>query len=144
MLNKRTPTPVEISAAKVSGWTVRDLNDNTAGLRVRGPNWILMNPIGETMQYGWTEEDAWKGILRTEAPEHNMAIALIQSERWGQDKKWGEQNHEAGKWSLILTEELGEVAKSQLEGDRVNYLTELVQAAAVLVAWLECELRKEQ
>ncbi len=88
--------------------------------------------------------DYGKRILDIGTSFESSAIEKVSAERARQDAKWGQQNHEAGKWSLILTEELGEVAKSQLEGDRENYLTELVQAAAVLVAWLECELRKEQ
>jgi NTP pyrophosphatase (non-canonical NTP hydrolase) len=54
-----------------------------------------------------------------------------------------------GKWKLaddkamqlkrlaILTEELGEVARAILEEDEVNLTVELVQVAAVAVAWLE-------
>lgn len=81
--------------------------------------------------------------VQTATEVQNVAFVVIIAERQRQDAKWGEQNHDAGKWSLILSEELGEVAKSQLEGNRANYLTELVQAAAVLMAWLECELRRE-
>lgn len=137
-------TPEMIAKAKSQGWTVEDLNAITGGLKVRGPNWILYRPDNSVAGYGWTEAGAWRYVMTFFKPEHSSAIAKIIAERQRQDAKWGEQNHDAGKWSLILTEELGEVAKSQLEGDRANYLTELVQAAAVIVAWLECELRKEQ
>jgi len=140
-LNERpVPTTEEIAAAKAAGWTVKDLNTNR--LTARTPtHWILINPQGETVYHGWDEEDAWRGLLKP--PTQLSAIQKVTAERQRQDAKWDQQNHDAGKWSLILTEELGEVAKSQLEGDRANYLTELVQAAAVIVAWLECELRKE-
>ena len=37
----------------------------------------------------------------------------------------------------VLAEECGEVARSVLERDEVNLRTELVQVAAVAVAWLE-------
>jgi len=134
----------EIATAKAKGWTVRDLNNNDAGITVRTPqHWVLINPEGKTVRHGWNEADAWLGLPVPEKMEDVSAIAKVVAERTRQDAKWGVQNHEAGKWSLILAEELGEVAKSQLEGDRANYLTELVQAAAVMVAWLECELRKE-
>lgn len=93
------------------------------------------------MHYAWTEETAWDVFLVVATP--SVAIDLIMSERRRQDEKWGEQNHEAERWGLILLEELGEVAKSRLENDRHNYLTELVQAAAVMVAWIECELRHD-
>lgn len=37
----------------------------------------------------------------------------------------------------VLTEELGEVARAMLDGDRDDLRRELVQVAAVAVAWLE-------
>lgn len=37
----------------------------------------------------------------------------------------------------ILMEEVGEVARSIIERDDANLTTELVQCAAVIVAWLE-------
>lgn len=137
-----SPTDEEIAAAKASGWQAKDLNDNAAGLVARTPqHWILINPQGFTVHHGWDEPDAWRGLLK---PSTSLsAYERIQTERRRQEAKWGQQDHAPGRWSLILTEELGEVAKSVLEGDRANYLTELVQAAAVLVAWIECELRKE-
>lgn len=62
---------------------------------------------------------------------------LIEQERQFQLDKCGEQRHDGGKWLLILTEEIGEAAQAFLGGDRVTALDELVQAAAVIVAWLE-------
>lgn len=141
MNNQSLVTQDRIAQARINGWTVKDLNTATA--RVRGPNWILYRPNGEVAGYGWSEADAWNHLHPMMQPENLSAIACVLKERERQDLKWGQQNHDPGKWSLILTEELGEVSKSALEGDRANYLTELVQAAAVLVAWLECELRKE-
>ena len=61
----------------------------------------------------------------------------IKSERQKQDSKWGEQNHATLKWNAILGEEVGEVAKSILEGDLKNYREELIQVAAVAVAAIE-------
>lgn len=142
MAYSRFVTSEEINAAQAAGWRVNDLN--TPAASVRGPNWVLTNPEGKVVKHGWSATDAWQGLVQeTEKKVVVPAIQRVIAERLRQDAKWGEQNHNAGKWSLILMEELGEVAKSQLEGDRANYLTELVQAAAVLVAWLECELRKE-
>lgn len=77
------------------------------------------------------------------------ALRLIALERARQDAKWGEQNHDAPIWSLIATEELGEVAQATLETifggkhTRADYVAELVQLTAVCVAWLECELRRD-
>lgn len=83
------------------------------------------------------------------------AMRLIALERERQDAKWGEQNHDAAVWALIATEELGEISQAHLEilfkgsqtsdhmHSREAYMTELIQLAAVCVAWLECELRKD-
>ncbi|MFA6198709.1 MAG: MazG-like family protein [Patescibacteria group bacterium] len=48
-----------------------------------------------------------------------------------QNAKWGEQNHSHLKWSAILTEETGEVAKAALEENAEQYITELIHVAAV-------------
>lgn len=64
-------------------------------------------------------------------------LQLIAKERLHQIAKWGEQTHENGIWLLILTEELGEASKSFLKGDPLSGTDELVQSAAVLVAWIE-------
>lgn len=68
----------------------------------------------------------------------NTIFELIRAERERQDKKWGSQRHLPNyTWSAILTEENGEVAKATLEKDTANLKEELVQVAAVAVAWLE-------
>lgn len=81
--------------------------------------------------------------------ENRVAImAAIEEERDRQDKKWGQQNHADYTWLAILSEEIGEAAQATLHtefGGRaagtVEY--ELIQAAAVIVAWLECIDRRE-
>lgn len=64
---------------------------------------------------------------------------LIHKERVRQDAKWGPKNRliigDDSERHLILSEEVGEVAKAILEGDDVE--AELIQVAAVAVAWLE-------
>ena len=65
-------------------------------------------------------------------------LAEVAAERHRQDEKWGEQNHDAGKWMLILAEEVGEAAKAALEGDVAQERAEYVQVAAVAVARIEC------
>lgn len=67
---------------------------------------------------------------------------LIQQERDRQDKKWGIQRHDWCKWSTILTEECGEVAKACLDivfDDKSsdNLEEELIQVAAVCKAIYE-------
>jgi NTP pyrophosphatase (non-canonical NTP hydrolase) len=67
------------------------------------------------------------------------AVQLITEERIRQDKKWGEQNHDDLYWLGILMEEVGELSKAIIEfRSRGQCEGELVQVAAVAVAWLEC------
>ena len=61
----------------------------------------------------------------------------ITSERKLQLDKWGEQRHDDEFWHLILSEEVGEVAKAILEEGAVELRKELVSVAAVAVAWVE-------
>ena len=76
----------------------------------------------------------------------------IQKERNRQDRKWGVQRHKSGTWQMILSEEVGEVAQASLaemfdrnrtEKKRGELRKELVQVAAVAVAWIECIDGKE-
>ena len=70
----------------------------------------------------------------------------ISVERERQINKWGLQLHDDSTWSLILGEELGEVCKAivdQLHTGKTSktkeeLTQEIVQVAAVAVAWLEC------
>lgn len=73
----------------------------------------------------------------------NNELAL---ERARQDNKWGEQNCHDFEWVSILTEEVGEAAAEANEanftsgknrGDFTKLRAELVQVAAVSVAWIE-------
>ena len=67
----------------------------------------------------------------------------IKEERLRQDNKWGVQNHSDEKWTCIAAEEFGECAKEVLEQKNPdNFNNELIQLAAVIVAWLECRLKK--
>ena len=76
----------------------------------------------------------------------------IQAERQRQDDKWGQQSHDDYVWLAILSEEVGEAAQAILkvndpaEGSNVfqdsDVEWELVQAAAVIVAWLESRQRR--
>ena len=63
----------------------------------------------------------------------------VAQERIHQDLKWGEQNHRDSVWLAILTEEVGECAKAILEGKGLTH--ELIQVAAVAVAWVENRAR---
>ena len=71
----------------------------------------------------------------------------IRQERAAQDGKWGDQNHVSDLfWLPILVEEVGEVAREICElnhkrdvfpRDLAKLRGELIQVAAVAVAWLE-------
>lgn len=91
----------------------------------------------------------------------------VHDERRKQDKKWGEQNHDDGtggqwayeksedakalceqartdgsmSWSDILAEEFQEALA---EDDQGKLRAELIQVAAVAVAWVECIDRRKQ
>lgn len=66
----------------------------------------------------------------------------VHLERHQQDEKWGEQNHEDSYWLGILMEEVGEsatdVIENTLDSHTARLREELVQVAAVAVAWIEC------
>lgn len=88
--------------------------------------------------------------------KHYGPIALVRMERIKQDVKWGEQNHNDLKWLSILGEEFGEVARAVNEDNpaferlythdalRENLEVELVQVAAVCIAWIECLRRRDE
>jgi len=63
---------------------------------------------------------------------------LIHEERERQEAKWGDQSgHSSYKWLLILTEEMGEVAKAILEENEEEAKKEVIQMAAVCCQILE-------
>jgi NTP pyrophosphatase (non-canonical NTP hydrolase) len=65
-------------------------------------------------------------------------IRRVTAERERQDQKWGSQRHlPHDRWNTILGEEVGEVANAILEGDIANLKKELVQVAAVAIAFAE-------
>jgi NTP pyrophosphatase (non-canonical NTP hydrolase) len=70
------------------------------------------------------------------------ALRKFVEERVRQDQKWGEQNHSPEIWALILTEEVGEVAKAALPAycggeDITAFRKEVIQCGAVCLAILE-------
>ncbi len=81
-------------------------------------------------------------------PQTSGVLAELHAERVRQQQKWGEQNWTNLGWLVIAAEEAGEVAKDLCEATftlkpayRREKLAamriELVQLAAVLVAWIE-------
>lgn len=67
----------------------------------------------------------------------NGVLKHVAQERERQDNKWGEQNHSAAFWIVILGEEFGEVCSAIFEQDSDNLRAELIQVAAVAVAAVE-------
>jgi len=78
------------------------------------------------------------------------AFALItaerkrQAKRWAGEHAWGSGDCSSGAVpvavkSTVLLEEAGEVGRAVLDGDGEGLKRELVQVAAVAVAWLEGE-----
>lgn len=71
-----------------------------------------------------------------------QVLLEVERERGRQDKKWGQQNHGDAMWSLILGEEVGEACNAVLErlfqgSNDASTRDELIQVAAVAVAWVE-------
>jgi len=65
-------------------------------------------------------------------------LQQVAAERCRQDLVWGDERmHRLGLWYLILSEEVGEVAKAILEHEIAELRVELIQVAAVAVATIE-------
>lgn len=64
-------------------------------------------------------------------------LSDVLDERVRQVKKWGPQSHDDGYWALILGEEYGEVCQAAMDKPVQELRDELIQVAAVAVAWVE-------
>lgn len=101
-------------------------------------------------------------------------LAEVEAELARQDELWGEQNHPdwtandlgiapmieparhaqgvceekfrngCGSYSDILLEEVAEANDEEMAGNEVNLREELVQVAAVAMAWIECIDRRRE
>jgi len=79
--------------------------------------------------------------LIARAASDMSALDDIKREREYQNTKWGQQNHDDEWWLAILMEEVGEAAQGVLHnrfGGQAEPRPEIVQIAAVALAWLEC------
>lgn len=75
------------------------------------------------------------------------ALTDVLEERMNQDDKWGVQDHDDATWLTVLMEEVGEAAQGMLHerfGGSARLRPELVQVAAVALAWLECIDRRQE
>ena len=72
------------------------------------------------------------------SPIHQDAVVQdILNERIRQDEIWGDQVQNSNeRWNVIAVEEVGEVARAIYEDD-LNLYKEIIQTAAVYVAWAE-------
>jgi hypothetical protein len=95
----------------------------------------------DTAALGWAGAGAEEGLR---CNTMRGIIDAIKRERKLQDSTWGEQNHDDDMWAVILGEEYGEVCNAILAQPlcTVSLKSELVQVAAVAIAWLECIERR--
>lgn len=69
-------------------------------------------------------------------------LSEIREERERQVAKWGDQSHKPYPvWVTILGEEFGEAAKEVLEERHQELYDELIQTAAVAVAFAEALIK---
>jgi hypothetical protein len=125
--------------------------------------------IGIGLHCWYCEHGPCNGQCRVEDSPLKDIYDLIREERERQDKKWGPQNHPSftewaqgygiptedeaevncdaafalghGTWSHILIEELAEAVFAKTEEKRKE---ELIQVAAVAIAWIESIERNER
>lgn len=101
-------------------------------------------------------EDAALHALQPAASSLDLVLNDVARERDAQDEQWGQQDHDGTIWATILGEEYGEACKAVLYNKYTPYATtehdalgrayearvallrkELIQVAAVAVAWVE-------
>ncbi len=69
----------------------------------------------------------------------NRVLADVVIERGRQDYRWEDQDLVIFSWVAELTEQVDEAVESTYpDGDVASLREELVQVAAVAVAWIEC------
>jgi NTP pyrophosphatase (non-canonical NTP hydrolase) len=76
----------------------------------------------------------------TDERKVEKVFQAILDERSHQDDVHDNAGISTETWLAVLAEEQGEVAKAILEGDELGLNAELVQVAAVCVAWLESRM----
>ena len=70
-------------------------------------------------------------------------LEAVLAERERQDSLWGDQSgHSDAWWTVIATEENGEVARAVYEQDVPHAYLEIIQVCAVYFAWAEAILRR--
>ena len=84
-------------------------------------------------------------VLDIQTKERYLVFKDVIQERERQARKWGDQRHNSNEtWNVIGVEEVGEVAKAIYDKDDVSHLyEEIIQVAAVYIAWAESIQREE-
>lgn len=87
-------------------------------------------------------QDAFAVRERVARKTQELALLAVVRERQRQDAKWGGWpglDRVDERYTAVLGEEFGEVCKAQLENGELSdeLREELVQVAAVAVAWME-------
>lgn len=80
------------------------------------------------------------GVITIDSARLNQVLIDVVWERVQQVERWGDQHHDDGFWLAVETEELGEVARAMLKQkptENGNLREELIQVAAVAIAWVE-------
>ncbi len=95
-------------------------------------------------------EDYSDDMVIANSDEQATVLLDIVDERERQDQKWGIQNHLDLTWNAILMEEIGEAAQEVLTRSMGSIAKghgdlreELIQVAAVTVAWIEAIDRRQ-
>ena len=80
-------------------------------------------------------------IREKSGPQASRVLDVLcdraQHELFDQEAKWGVQNHSLEFWWLIISEEVGEIAKAVLEGDIIDVQAETIQTIALLARLVE-------
>ena len=80
--------------------------------------------------------------MHSELPRAQVLEAVLV-ERERQDEKWGDQTFNTDeRWTVILTEEVGEVAREVYEKRSAGMFEEVIQCAAVCFAWAEAYINR--
>ena len=80
-------------------------------------------------------------LARPELTE--IVLTMVKNERVRQDTKFGIQSHSGEQWKNILNQCLMNVENSRLNQSLdASHIEELIQAAAVIVAWVEQEYHR--
>ena len=64
-------------------------------------------------------------------------LKLVKKERERQEEIYGDRQHWESEWFILLSEEVGEVAKAIVQGNIPQMRTELIQCAALIESWFK-------